>query len=283
MKEVFTALVTPFNKDQSIDYSGLYRLMDKLIHEGNKSFLLCGTTGETSSLKLDERRVLVENVLKKYPQIRLMIGISSHNTAEVIRHIQMYKDNQAIYAFLVVVPYYIKPNQRGIQKHFDLIAASTSKKIMIYNIPSRCGVSIEPETVIQLAKKHKNIIGMKQCGALEDISIIKKSLPEFKIYIGDDHLLLEALKQKADGIISVVSHIDYPLVERICQKEDVFDDSYLKLLSQFLFIEPNPAPIKYILSQLGYIQNILRIPLVEIDRDSQKKLLPLIEKYKKMI
>lgn len=283
MKEVFTALVTPFNRDQSIDYLGLYRLMDKLIHEGNKSFLLCGTTGETSSLKLDERRMLVENVLKKYPQIRIMIGISSNNTAEAIRHIQMYKDNQAIYAFLIVVPYYIKPNQKGIQKHFDLIASSTTKKIMIYNIPPRCGVSIHPEIIIQLAKSHKNIIGMKQCGALEDIPVIKKSLPEFKVYIGDDHLLLEALEKKADGIISVVSHIDFPLVEKICQQENVFDDDYLKLLSQYIFIEPNPAPIKYILSQLGYIQNILRSPLTEINHESQKKLSPLIEKYKKMI
>ncbi|MFR7592783.1 MAG: 4-hydroxy-tetrahydrodipicolinate synthase [Longibaculum sp.] len=283
MKEIFTALITPFNQDQSIDYPGLYRIMDKLIEEGNKSFLLCGTTGETSTLKLDERRLLVENILEKYPQIRIIVGICSNSTSQVIRHIQMYKDNPRIYAYLVIVPYYIKPSQSGIFKHFDLIASSTDKKIMIYNIPSRCGVAIDVSTVIRLANKHKNIIGMKQCGPLDEIHQMKDALPQFKVYIGDDHLLLEGLKQRADGIISVTSHLDYPLIEEICKNENIFDDRYLKLISEYVFIEPSPAPIKYILSQLGYIQNILRCPLTPISEESEVKLAPLIEKYKKII
>ena len=195
MKDIYTALMTPFNQDLSIDYPGLYRVLDKLIHEGNKSFVLCGTTGETSTLKLDERRVLVERVLNKYPRIRVIVGICSNNPA--------------IYAFLIIVPYYIKPSQEGIYKHFDMIASSTDKKLLIYNIPSRCGVAITPETVIRLAKKHSHIIGMKQCGPLEDIAAIKTVLPLFKIYLGDDHLLLEGLKMQIDGLISVASHIDY--------------------------------------------------------------------------
>ena len=281
MKEIFTALITPFNQDQSIDYCGLYRIMDKLIEEGNKSFLLCGTTGETSTLKLDERKILVETILEKYPQIRVIVGICSNSTSQVIRHIAMYKDNPRIYAYLVIVPYYIKPSQSGIYKHYDLIAASTNKKIMIYNIPSRCGVAIDVATVIRLANKHKNIIGMKQCGPLEEIHQIKDELPQFKVYVGDDHVLLEGLKQHADGIISVASHIEYPLVKEICFKENVFDDRYLKLISEYVFIEPSPAPIKYILGQLGYIQNILRSPLTPIGEESEAKLVPLIEKYRK--
>ena len=281
MKEIFTALITPFNEDQSIDYQGLYRIMDKLIEERNKSFLLCGTTGETSTLKLDERRILVENILDKYPQIRIIVGICSNSTSQVIRHIHMYKDDPRIYAYLVIVPYYIKPSQEGIFKHYDLIASSTSKKIMIYNIPSRCGVGIDVSTVIRLANKHKNIIGMKQCGELNDIQKIKDKLPQFKVYIGDDHLLLEGLKQRADGIISVTSHLDYGLIEEICKNENIFDDRYLKLISEYVFIEPSPAPIKYILSELGYIQNILRLPLTTISEESQVKLAPLVEKYRK--
>ncbi|UTY38785.1 4-hydroxy-tetrahydrodipicolinate synthase [Allocoprobacillus halotolerans] len=280
MKDIYTALMTPFNQDLSIDYPGLYRVLDKLIHEGNKSFVLCGTTGETSTLKLDERRVLVERVLNKYPRIRVIVGICSNNTAEVIRHIQMYHDNPAIYAFLIIVPYYIKPSQEGIYKHFDMIASSTDKKLLIYNIPSRCGVAITPETVIRLAKKHSHIIGMKQCGPLEDIAAIKTVLPLFKIYLGDDHLLLEGLKMQIDGLISVASHIDYPLIEKIIQQEQTFDDWCLKVLSQFLFKESNPAPIKYILSQMGYIQNILRPPLTSVSLQLEKELVPLIEKYK---
>lgn len=281
MKEIFTALITPFNQDHSIDYPGLYRVIDKLIDEGHRSFLLCGTTGETSTLKLDERKQLVENILEKYPIIRVIVGICSNSTSEVIRHIDMYKEHPNIYAYLVIVPYYIKPSQSGIFKHFDLIASSTTKKIMIYNIPSRCGVAIDVSTVIRLANKHKNIIGMKQCGPLNEIVEIKDALPQFKVYIGDDHLLLEGLKARADGIISVTSHLDYALIEEICKNENIFDDRYLKLISEYVFIEPSPAPIKYILSELGYIQNILRCPLTPIGEDSQAKLTPLIEKYKK--
>lgn len=281
MKEIFTALVTPFHQDLSIDYDGLYRLMDELIASGNTSFLLCGTTGETSTLKLSERKELVERVLEKYPQIRLLVGISSNSTLEVIQHIQLYQDNPRIYAYLVIVPYYIKPSQEGLYKHFDTIASATSSNIMIYNIPSRCGVDINVETVIRLANKNKNIIGMKQCGSLEDILLLKEALPKFKVYIGDDHLLLEGLRKKADGIISVTSHLDYPLIEEICKNENVFDDRYLKLISEYVFIEPSPAPIKYILSELGYIQNQLRLPLTTIKKESQAKLQPLIEKYRK--
>lgn len=281
MKEIFTALITPFNKDGTIDYPGLYRIIDKLIEEGNHSFLLCGTTGETSTLKLDERRQIVENVLEKYPTIRVIVGICSNGTSEVIRHIHMYKDHPRIYAYLVIVPYYIKPSQSGIYKHFDLIASSTKKKIMIYNIPSRCGVAIDVSTVIRLAKKHQNIIGMKHCGPINEIGEIKDKLPQFKVYIGDDHLLLEGLKQKADGIISVTSHLDYALIKKICLKENVFDDHYLKLISEYVFIDASPAPIKYILSELGYIQNILRSPLTCVDKQTSNKLTPLIEKYRK--
>ena len=281
MKEIFTALITPFNQDLSIDYPGLYRVMDKLIDEGNKSFLLCGTTGETSTLKLDERKQLVENILEKYPHIRIIVGICSNSTSQVIRHIDMYKDNSRIYTYLVIVPYYVKPSQQGIYKHFDAIASSTQKKIMIYNIPSRCGVGIDVQTLIKLANKHKNIIGLKQCGPLEDVKMIKDLLPQFKVYIGDDHLLIEGLKQRADGIISVTSHLDYPLIEKVCEYENIFDDRYLKLISEYIFIESSPAPIKYILSELGYIQNILRLPLTTITEESQVKLSSLIEKYKK--
>lgn len=281
MKEIFTALITPFNTDLSIDYPALYRLMDDLIEKGNKSFLLCGTTGETSTLKLNERKELVENILEKYDNIRVIVGICSNSTLEVIKHIEMYRDNPRIYAFLVIVPYYIKPSQEGLYKHFDLIASSTNKKIMIYNIPSRCGVNIEADTVIRLAKKHKNIIGMKQCGDLDMIEILKKNLSQFKVYIGDDHLLLEGLKKRADGIISVVSHLDYPLIKKICDDENVFDDRYLKLISEYVFIESSPSPIKYVLSQLGYIQNKLRSPLTPISEQSEMKLIPLIEKYRK--
>ena len=281
MKEIFTSLITPFNEDQTIDYPGLYRVLDYLIEKGQKSFLLCGTEGETTTLKVQERRLLVEKVLDKYPQIRVVVGIASNSTIEVIKHIDMYKDNPRIYAYLVIVPYYIQPSQAGLYKHFDLIASSTKRKIMIYNDPRRCGVNMEVDTIIKLASKHKNIIGMKQCGNLYDIETIKDVVPQFKVYIGDDYQLLSGLKHRADGIFSVSSHIDYDLVKKVCLEENIFDAEYLSLISQYLTLEPSPAPIKYIISQLGLIQNVLRSPLTPVIEQNQIKLNGIVEKYKK--
>jgi 4-hydroxy-tetrahydrodipicolinate synthase len=191
----------------------------------------------------------------------------------------MYKDYPQIYAYLIIVPYYIKPSQEGIYKHFDLIASSTHKNIMIYNIPSRCGINIETKTIIKLIQKHKNIIGMKQCGDINVIRELKEQFNDFKVFIGDDHLLLEGLNNNADGIISVVSHLDYPLIKKVIEERNRFDDDYLKLISQYVFLESSPSTIKYILSKLGYIENRLRSPLTQISENSIHLLQPLIEKY----
>jgi 4-hydroxy-tetrahydrodipicolinate synthase len=150
---------------------------------------------------------------------------------------------------------------------------------MIYNIPSRCGVGIDSDTIIKLVNKHANIIGMKQCGDLNMIKEIKENLDDFKVFIGDDHLLLEGLENNADGIISVASHLDYPLIDKICKNRNEFDDQYLKLISHYIFIESSPSPIKYILYKLGYINNVLRSPLTPLSTHNQKLLEPIIEKY----
>ncbi len=281
MINVYTALITPFLDDFSVDYEGLKKVTDKLISEGQRHFLLLGTTGEAALLKEKERKELVKFFSKHYKDVHLIVGISSNSTIDVIREIEEYKLFKNIEAFLIVVPYYLNPNQRGIFKHFDMIASSSEAKIIIYNIPKRTNVRIEKEVVVSLVKKHPNIIGMKQCGYTDDIRYLKNELRGFKIYMGDDHLLLEGLNEGADGIISVCSHIDFKLVKRICDKKDIDDDNKLKELANNIFIEPSPAPLKYVLNKLGYIQNKLRSPFVCVDDNSKKVLDSIVDNYKK--
>ncbi len=281
MKDIYTALITPFLDDLSIDYNGIDLLLNKLINEGADHFLLCGTTSEASLLKKKERKAIVDYICQRYPHLHLMVGTCSNNTVEVISQINDFSLNQSIEAFLVVVPYYLKPNQNGIFKHFDMIASSTNKDIIIYNIPSRCGVSIDATTVVKLAKKHHNIVGIKQCGDVNMIEEIKKHLTDFKVYIGDDHLLLEGLEKGADGIISVCSHIDFPLIYNICMNQNKQDDEQLKKLSSHLFLEPNPSCVKYVLNKLGYIQYKLRSPFVKVLKQTADVLDTIVDNYKK--
>lgn len=280
MKEIYTALITPFDEEGAIDYDSLKKLIDHLLKQGNNRFVLCGTTGEVSTLRLHEKKQLIRYVRYHYPDIHLIIGVSSNSTNEVIRQIQELGNIQNLNTFMIVTPYYNKPSQEGLFQHYSKIANTTDKNIIIYNVPSRTASSIEDATIGRLITRHKNITGLKQAGDIDGIKSLKENFPFFKIYIGNDHVLKEALEQGADGIISVVSHLDYPLIENICQSEDHFQDSYLKMLSKYIFQEPSPAPTKYILSKMGLVQNKLRLPLVPASSSLEKQLDSIIEKYK---
>ncbi|MFV0395452.1 MAG: 4-hydroxy-tetrahydrodipicolinate synthase [Coprobacillaceae bacterium] len=280
MKEVYTALITPFDEEGAIDYESLKKLMDHLISQGNTRFLICGTTAEVSTLRLHEKKQLVRYVRYHYPDIQIIVGSGSNSTNEVIRQMQELSNIQGIDAFMVVTPYYNKPSQEGLYQHYSKIAKATDKNIIIYNVPSRTACEISNHTVSRLIKKYKNIIGLKQAGEIAGIRKLKDTFPDFKIYVGNDNLLKEALELGADGIISVVSHVDYPLIENICNTEDHFQDAYLKILSKYLFMESSPAPTKYVLSKMGYIKNKLRLPLVPVSKSLEKQLDSIVEKYK---
>lgn len=279
MKDIYTALITPFEEDGAIDYRGLSKVIEKLIEEGNTKFVICGTTGEVSTLRLHEKKQLIRYIRYHYPDIDLIVGLSSNSTNEIIRQIKELGNISQLDTFMVVVPYYNRPNQEGLYKHFDVIASATDKNIIIYNIPSRTACNIENKTIIELLEKHKNIVGLKQAGDLSTIYQIKEKIPFFKVYIGNDNMLKEGLEYGADGIISVVSHIDYPLIKDIVETRDPFKDAYLKILTKYAFKEPSPAPIKYILAKLGYIHNKLRLPLVPVSKSLEKQLDSIVEKY----
>jgi len=279
MKEIYTALITPFDEEGAIDYESLKKLINHLIQQGNDHFVLCGTTGEASTLRLHEKKQLIRYVRFHYPDIHLIIGISSNSTNDSIRMMQELSTIHNLSTFMMVTPYYNKPSQEGLFQHYSKIADNTDKDIIIYNVPSRTACEIHDDTIRRLITKHKNIIGLKQAGDISGISSLKAQYPDFKIYVGNDHMLKEALEAGADGIISVASHLDYPLIENICNTRDPFLDDYLKIVTSYLFKEPSPAPIKYILSKKGLIQNKLRLPLIPVSPKLEVQLDCIIKKY----
>lgn len=279
MKEIYTALITPFNEEGAIDYESLKKLINHLIQQGNDHFVLCGTTGEASTLRFHEKKQLIRYVRYHYPDIHLMIGISSNSTNDIIRSMQELSTIHNLTTFMIVTPYYNKPSQEGLFQHYSKIASTTDKNIIIYNVPSRTACVIHDDTICRLITKHKNIIGLKQAGDISGIKNLKERHPEFKVYVGNDHLLKEALEANADGIISVASHIDYPLIENICKTSDPFLDDYLKILTSYIFKESSPAPTKYILSKMGLIQNKLRLPLIPASPQLGIQLDSIVKKY----
>lgn len=272
LKEIYTALVTPFDNTGHIDFENLYKLIQSLLDQGNHKFVICGTTGEVSTLSSKEKRQLIQFVLYHFNQADFIFGVSGNNTQDIIEQIQDLEDIVVCFPFMIVVPYYNKPNQAGLYQHFSTIASATQRDIILYNVPSRCSCTLEDETIIKLAKKHKNIIGLKQAGDYTSIATLKTSLPFFKIYIGNDDLLLEGIEQGIDGIISVCSHVSYPLIKEIFDTKDAVLDGKLKEIARLVFKDASPAPIKYMLYRKKLIHNILRLPLVTIDATLEQEI-----------
>ncbi len=279
MKDIYTALITPFDSKGEIDYFCLRKLIDHLIQLGNTNFVILGTTGETPTLSLSEKKQMLRFIRHHFPQIKTIVGISTNSTSDAIYQIKQFNYIGKFEAYMVVVPYYNKPNQKGLFSHFDMIASSIDEDIIIYNIPSRCGVAIEYDTIISLSNKHKNIVGIKEAGSIEKISMLKEALPNFKIYLGNDGDIQEGYIKGADGIVSVASHIIYPTIAHYLETLNLESLKKIEIISEYLFMEPNPTPVKYILSKQGLVKNYVRLPLVTVDIQCANSLDIMEEKY----
>lgn len=281
MKAIYTALITPFNQQGQIDFNGLENVIAKLIREGERGFVVCGTTAEAPTLSLSEKEQILDFVIRQAKDCSIIMGISGNDTAEVLKQLK-YFENKEVDALMVVVPYYNKPSQVGLFKHFDLLLSSTDKNIIIYNVPSRCGVEIKAETMLQLLKKHQNLIGLKHASQnFEMVTQIKAEYPHFLILSGEDGTLKEGLDHGMDGVISVSSHMIYPKLEQFMKDYEYqmnleLQDDFIKNFAQYVFIEASPGPIKYMLSIQGYIENVLRLPMCPVSKETEKKLKRLV-------
>ncbi len=283
----FTAIVTPF-RDGEVDVPALEALVEGQIADGVNGVIAVGTTGESPTLSAAEReqviRITVEIAKGK---CQVLAGTGSNSTSATIAATRA-AEKMGVDGMLVVAPYYNKPSQEGLFRHFQAIAQATSAPIMLYNIPGRCAVDIGPETVERLAMDCANIVSIKEAGGSVDrVSDLRARLPEaFTILSGDDALTLPFLSVGAVGVVSVASNLFPAEVVTLVQAFRAGDtksarDLHLKMLPIFkdLFIEPNPVPVKTALSWRGAMSAECRLPLCEMTPANQARLRKTLEAF----
>lgn len=284
--EVITAMVTPFDKKREIDYNKVEELTKYLITHGSDTVLVAGTTGEGPTLTHEEELEVLSTVKRANAnKAKVIMNAGSNCTITACRTAKMAQ-KEDVDAVLSVVPYYNKPNQKGMYEHFSSIARSTDLPVIIYNIPSRTGVNIIPETVAKLAKEFDNIVGIKQsCADMDAVTEMKLVCPDdFSVYSGDDSLTLPMMSLGARGVISVASHIFGPEVKSMIRNYKTGDflaalNMHKKLYPAFrkLFMAPNPVPVKAALAHKGIIEDYVRRPLVELTEDEKADLFSVLD------
>ena len=282
LKGSMVALVTPF-RDGKVDEAALKRLLDFHLKHGTDIIVPCGTTGETSTLSHEEHKGVISFVMEYVNgRVPVICGAGSNSTLEAVPFLQHAKKKNAA-GVLVVTPYYNRPTQEGLFRHYEFLAGKVDIPIVVYNVPSRTGVSIAPETIARLAKI-PNIVGIKEAsGSLEQASRII-ALCDVAVVSGEDSLTLPLLSVGATGVISVVANI-------APQKEHDMVAAYLRgdveqarklhyelfELSKVLFIETNPIPVKTALALMGMITGELRLPLCEMKSENRKELIQALK------
>lgn len=288
LKGSIVALVTPFKSNGEIDEEKFRFLINWHIQKGTDAILVCGTTGESATLSHPEHKKLIEiahqEVNKRVP---LIAGCGSNSTKEALELTEHAKKVGADYA-LIITPYYNKPTQEGLYAHYKKIADEVDLPVIIYNVPSRTGCNILPDTVAQLYRDYKNIVGIKEAsGSLDQITkIMTKVDREFILLSGSDELTLPILSVGGRGVISVVANImpeqTHNLVEEFLKgnlQEARRIQIYLYDLIKALFIETNPIPVKTGLELMGLIEANLRLPLCRMRKDNLEKFKQILKRY----
>lgn len=285
IKGSLVALVTPMADDASVDYEALNRLLDIHMASGTAGIVVGATTGEASALSMNEQAELVSHSVKYAgDRIPIVAGIGANCTREAVELAAMAKECGAV-SGLAVVPYYVRPNQRGMIKHFEEVAHKTSFPQILYNIPGRASVDMHDSTILTLAK-NELIVGLKD--ATSDFSraayVIASAPPHFACYSGDDNTALAFMLMGGHGTISVIANIVPETISRLCALalEGSFADARalnasLIPLYRALSSDTNPMPIKYALASANLISNVLRSPLVTLGDAESDQLLAVLK------
>lgn len=283
---VATAIVTPMNKN-GVDYDAFGRLIDWQIEQGINGLVVAGTTGEGSTLSDEEHREVLAYAVKRINgRVPCIAGTGSNDTAYAIE-LTKYACSIGFDAMLVVTPYYNKATQKGLVKMFNAIADASTKPIIVYNIPSRTGVNIEPATFVELAK-HPRIAAIKEASGnlskmVEEFALLDGSLD---IYSGNDDQIVPTLSMGGKGVISVLSNIMPKETVAMCDAFFAGDVAtaakmqckYLPLI-QALFCEVNPIPVKAALAAMGRMEGVIRLPLTEMEEDHQEKMISIMRGF----
>ena len=268
-KGSLVALVTPFDDNNRVDYASLKRLIDFHVDAGSSGLVIAGTTGESATLTRSEHIELIGRAVEiASGRLPIIAGTGSNSTAQTIE-LSLAVADPAIAAYLVVVPYYNKPTQEGLVRHFTAVADAVDKPVMMYNVPGRTVADMLPETVATLAK-HDNIFGIKEAtGDIDRLRAIQALVDEeFRLYSGDDFTLRPFIETGGHGVVTVSGNVAPRQVVRLCElaltgqaDEAKALDETLQPLNRALFIESNPIPVKWAVSEMGLMGPHIRLPL----------------------
>ena len=283
------ALVTPFKQDGAVDYEALMRLVDYQLNNGADFFCILATTGETPTLTADEKHRIKDLVVEKVQgRVPILMGCGGNNTVSVVEELKN-GDFKGIDGVLSVCPYYNKPSQEGLYHHFKIIAAATQLPVVLYNVPGRTGVNMKAETTVRLARDCKNIVAIKEAsGNLEQVDEIIKNKPrDFDVISGDDSLTFPMVSCGAVGVISVIGNAlpkEFSKMIRLQMRGEY--DPARKIHHRFtdlfslLFVDGNPAGVKAMLHEMGFIENVLRLPLVPTRISTKQRMSELLRELK---
>jgi 4-hydroxy-tetrahydrodipicolinate synthase len=263
------ALVTPFDEHNRVDYAALERLIEFHVAAGTDGLVIAGTTGESATLEKTEHAELIARAVEIVGgRLPVIAGTGSNSTRQTI-DLSLAVGRCAIDAYLLVTPYYNKPVQEGIYRHFTAIADAVDKPVMLYNVPGRTVADMLPETVARLAS-HPRIFGIKEAtGDMERLRQIRERVPpEFRFYSGDDFTTREFIEQGGHGVVTVTGNVAAGLMADMCRAQLAGDtyrakelDGRLQPLNTALFLESNPIPVKWALAEMGLISGGIRLPL----------------------
>ena len=279
------ALITPFKADFSVDVEALTNIVNHVIDNDADFLVVLGTTSEAPTLTAEEKKLVISTILKaNNGRLPILLGMGGNNTQAVIDAIKA-QDFAGIQGILSVVPYYNKPNQRGMKAHFEAIANASPVPVVVYNVPGRVGVNLQAATCVELAQ-HPNIIAVKEAsGNLQQIMEILRDKPtDFDVLSGDDGITQPLMALGATGVISVAANAYIQPFSRMmnAMKEGRTDEA-LKLhyammkMNQLIFADGNPAGIKCLMSLMGLCENVLRLPLVSVN---EKVAIDITEEWK---
>ena len=286
-KGAYTALVTPF-KDGKINYNKMAELIEFQINEGIDGLVVCGTTGESATLSDKEKRRLIKFTVETVNgRVPVIAGTGSNNTIHTIK-LSKFAEKVGVDGLLLVTPYYNKSSQKGLIAHFKTIAESVTTPCILYNVPSRTGVNLLPDTVAKLADV-ENIVGIKDASGnfSQLLELMAKVPKDFIVLSGNDDSIVPLLSIGGKGVISVLSNIYPKDVHNMCQAFFLGETNYAKELQlryanliKALFIEPNPMPVKDAMNILDMDVGNTRLPLVEVSDDTHEILKSVLYELK---
>ena len=284
-----TALITPFKSDQSVDIEALRKIVHQQLTGGVDALIVLGTTGESPVIKLEERKKIIATVVEEAKgTVPVIIGTGSNDTVQVVENNKLAEESGAD-GLLIVNPYYNKGTQESLVEHYKFIASKTKLPIILYNVPSRTGMNILPETTLKIHLECKNVVAVKEAsGSISQIAHLISIKPDsLSVLSGNDDQTLSIMASGGDGVISVFSN-PYPaemkqitdsVLSNNMNLARELNNKYLSMMNS-LFVETSPAPVKYVMHKLGLCENVLRLPLLKATRKTEELLDKEMQKIK---